>query len=563
MEIEYQEGGWQKVKRKQRGNNNNNNPNHQWKNQAIPNMGGKPRPTDFDKVMRDKATSFFFTNFPDSWDSSALRRMFSRYGKVVNVYIAFKRMKKDTRFGFVRYINFGHLETFERRLKEIMIGDSRLVINRAKNFKGGDVAFPPSDLPPCNTGGFHKVKATKTHFFHSFKEALSGPKHQVHYQIKNIVTGIKEDGYIRSRLELCWTGNAKNFKVLQNAWIILENNGLLDSTSKSLEENKIWLHDIKPWDEDGETTGRLTWLHIEGLPSLGRNLGAIKFVLNEFGRVLEIGSLDFDSKLLLPIKTLALLNNMNEIGFNLANLISTCSSSDDGSYFEEEFVGPTINLGDGGDDVSGRIPFEGRDIERPPFVQSSCKVFEVSRSEGYEGNNHCENIKDSFSISYNSSQKDRKSKQRHKKKKLVVGGNSSPLGLMSQKDKDFPTDGDAATKCIGISLNPNGLGASGGILTMWDSRVFTLEQCFKERNYLGVIGSWASTPNKIGLLNVYAPQPSSSKRAVGAFYRIPHTNANLVVFGDFNVMWLGRGKNKMGAILMMVRRDHLMTLFLV
>ncbi|GKC71500.1 RNA-directed DNA polymerase, eukaryota, partial [Tanacetum coccineum] len=58
------------------------------------------------------------------------------------------------------------------------------------------------------------------------------------------------------------------------------------------------------------------------------------------------------------------------------------------------------------------------------------------------------------------------------------------------------------------------VGASGGILTMWDSRVFSMEHSIIERNFLGVIGSWAGVSSKIGLLNVYAPQSSTSKEAL-------------------------------------------------
>ncbi|GKD04256.1 hypothetical protein Tco_1179230, partial [Tanacetum coccineum] len=39
------------------------------------------RLSDYDRVIRDKATSYFFTNIPDSWDSSALWKMFNRHGK--------------------------------------------------------------------------------------------------------------------------------------------------------------------------------------------------------------------------------------------------------------------------------------------------------------------------------------------------------------------------------------------------------------------------------------------------------------------------------------------------
>ena len=48
--------------------------------------------------------------------------MFSRYGNMVDVYIAFKRTKMGSRFGFVRFKNVGMVGEFEKRLKGILIG---------------------------------------------------------------------------------------------------------------------------------------------------------------------------------------------------------------------------------------------------------------------------------------------------------------------------------------------------------------------------------------------------------------------------------------------------------
>ncbi|GJU71072.1 RNA-directed DNA polymerase, eukaryota [Tanacetum coccineum] len=55
------------------------------------------------------------------------------------------------------------------------------------------------------------------------------------------------------------------------------------------------------------------------------------------------------------------------------------------------------------------------------------------------------------------------------------------------------------------------LGVSGGILTVWDSRVFNLEKKITDRNFLAVMGSWAGSSSKVGLLNIYAPQASALK----------------------------------------------------
>ncbi|GKC15035.1 RNA-directed DNA polymerase, eukaryota [Tanacetum coccineum] len=94
---------------------------------------------------------------------------------------------------------------------------------------------------------------------------------------------------------------------------------------------------------------------------------------------------------------------------------------------------------------------------------------------------------------------------------------------------------------VGISLNCNGLGslgASGGILTMWDSRVFNLENKTNDSNFLAVMGSWAGSSSKVGLLNIYAPQASALKEQLWSSIEAI-VNAKEIIwilFGDFNVV---------------------------
>ncbi|PWA58910.1 hypothetical protein CTI12_AA395960 [Artemisia annua] len=168
--------------------------------------------SDFDKVMKDKAISFFFTNFPDDWDTKALWKMFERYSKVVDVYIAFKRTKKNTRFGFVRFIHIRELESFEKRLKGILIGNSNIIINRAKFFKGDEQKeqkgwgddFPPID--PKRTP--YKPKFNNFDTTRSFRAAVVGDAPR----LKPIP--IDEDKLIRERMDGCWIGNAKKYTCL-------------------------------------------------------------------------------------------------------------------------------------------------------------------------------------------------------------------------------------------------------------------------------------------------------------------------------------------------------------
>ncbi|GJZ63745.1 putative RNA-directed DNA polymerase, eukaryota, reverse transcriptase zinc-binding domain protein, partial [Tanacetum coccineum] len=339
--------------------------------------------------MRDKAASFFFTNFPETWDVTALWKMFDRYDKVVDIYIAFKRTIKATRFGFVRFINIGDIESFERRLKGIIISNSKLVINRAKYVK----AKP---------------------------------------RIKTIP--IEENAYLRTKLECCWIGEARNFHVLQNAWSIMENNDLVDCkikylgglsfifewgskevAMKSLEENKVWLHqwfnNIKIWDNYCGSYSRLAWIIIDGLPPLGRNINSVKAITKEFGQTLEVDKLDFDSKILLHVKALvhlpANLNVVNESvmvllngikypvrileeQFQASSLLSPLSSDSEGEYvFEEEYIGPSLVKNEFNVELFGESSSElGVDDrsnawgnEKSLRVQSACNNVESSRNK--------------------------------------------------------------------------------------------------------------------------------------------------------------------------------------
>ena len=71
---------------------------------------------------------------------------FGRYGNIMDVYITFKKTKKDSRFGCVRFINIGDFDSFERRWKETTIRDERLVINRAKFIKVDRKGVPISNF---------------------------------------------------------------------------------------------------------------------------------------------------------------------------------------------------------------------------------------------------------------------------------------------------------------------------------------------------------------------------------------------------------------------------------
>ncbi|GKC55650.1 nucleotide-binding alpha-beta plait domain-containing protein [Tanacetum coccineum] len=661
---------WQKVTRKHRGfktgeHNKENTRNNNWHE-------GKRRFSDFDKVIKDKAISFFFTNFPESWDTSALWKMFSRYGSVVDVYVAFKKTKRDTRFGFVRFINIGDVVRFESRLKGILIGNEKLVINKAKFKKVGGIGVPVSDFQPLKSGPRPNLRVSTGG--QSFREAVLGSKishpHPLH---------LDEDPYLKSRLKRCWTAKYIGGLSFLFEWESKE------STSKSLEANMLWLQnwfdDLKLWEDNVEQVGRLTWINVEGLPTLARNIGAVKSMVKEFGRILEIGGLDFDSKIHSPIKVLVLRPCMNEVSgsiefslngkthmirvfeerFNAKVFISSSSSvidinddnrdfkdsgsmdseSEEDSPFEDEFVGPTLLSSGDGISSGGQQSVNGENEKSSPF-RSPRGISRASCSTNFENDRTTKEEKVENSVGTVGCMGTNGSKSNINVSQVIpdsVGPSPIPFGPIQDQDSSYkasfrplenlvnnksnairkpsspvpdlnlsfgqtinenqgdseldellssfqrisdnanhiPSNGgkkrsnlkmlwqlETLESLSGISINCNGLGAdrkifwiksliekhspifmgiqetkidtfdswviktiwphsstdfafenamgaSGGILTMWNSNIFFADQRFSDRNYLAVVGNWVGIPCKIGLLNVYAPQSNSQK----------------------------------------------------
>ncbi|GJZ65071.1 hypothetical protein Tco_0621767 [Tanacetum coccineum] len=69
-----------------------------------------------------------------NWNRCRLEYVFAYTGKWW-MCVAYKRIKIGIKVGFVRFVNNGDLDIFEAKLNGIMIGESKLVINKAKFIK--------------------------------------------------------------------------------------------------------------------------------------------------------------------------------------------------------------------------------------------------------------------------------------------------------------------------------------------------------------------------------------------------------------------------------------------
>lgn len=61
------------------------------------------------------------------------------------------------------------------------------------------------------------------------------------------------------------------------------------------------------------------------------------------------------------------------------------------------------------------------------------------------------------------------------------------------------------------------VGRSGGLLMLWRSSVFSLEEAFVGEHFLGVRGRWGENKTECTIINVYVPA-TKKKKVCGAIY---------------------------------------------
>jgi RNA recognition motif-containing protein len=80
----------------------------------------------------NKTTTCYVNNLPEDVGQREVERMFERWGKVVDVYIAKKRNKMGKFFGFVRYVNVKDEKWLENQLRDIWLGSYKVWVNNSK-----------------------------------------------------------------------------------------------------------------------------------------------------------------------------------------------------------------------------------------------------------------------------------------------------------------------------------------------------------------------------------------------------------------------------------------------
>lgn len=81
-------------------------------------------------------------------------------------------------------------------------------------------------------------------------------------------------------------------------------------------------------------------------------------------------------------------------------------------------------------------------------------------------------------------------------------------------------------------------GRSGGLMSIWDSNMFTVEEIIKTRYFLITVGRWSGVNGTIAFVNIYGPHNPAEKKKLWADLKEIKSNkgGTWIIFGDFNTV---------------------------
>ncbi|KAL4580253.1 hypothetical protein LXL04_016439 [Taraxacum kok-saghyz] len=242
-----------------------------------------------------KATTFFFTNFPEHWNEAKLWKEFRRVGMVVDVFVARKRDKAGRKFGFTRFMKVLDIGKMEIDLNNIWMEKFRLRANVAKygrhEEKDNQVPEHPQKIrsiiigqnsqeemkPESSKDGAKRQELTYAAVVHGNKSPhilkVDDPAHPPPSGEKNMksihVIPTKE---LLENLKKTLIGEVHSYGLLKNLSEFTTVEGLTDAKAAknylhlARSSWKNWFKHLKSWSPEANVRKWLTSLTIIGIP---------------------------------------------------------------------------------------------------------------------------------------------------------------------------------------------------------------------------------------------------------------------------------------------------------
>lgn len=252
------------------------------------------------KEVKKLSTTFFFTNYPPHWKEKELWNFFSKFRKVVDVYVARKLNKEHKKFGFVRFFKVSDEEELESRLRNIWIGSHKLFV-RVEKFKRR------TTNGSSEKKSITSIRKEEKKMEFSYAEVLNGKKSVSTPVLPKISLWSKDNSETVKELESHHVGKVRSIHVLNNLidlcnldgwgkvkfkylgglWVLIQWPESVDKDKFSkLTELGSWFSIIKPWSLGFFVEERIVWLKIDGVPAKVWNPNSFILLTAKWGDVL-------------------------------------------------------------------------------------------------------------------------------------------------------------------------------------------------------------------------------------------------------------------------------------
>ncbi|KAI3510537.1 hypothetical protein L1887_17605 [Cichorium endivia] len=256
-----------------------------------------------------KVVSYMFFNFPTNTNVEKLWSLFRRFGKVLDIYMARKKLRNGKEFGFVRFSQVEAPRRLEAELNGAWIGMFKLRVFPAWR-KEDKMESNGRSGSQWNEPNKHQVKRETIRDDRTYREVVQGMKIW-----RSLSDGLKvkpkmEEGLewlevevdrcpkLEEKLSMSLLGSVKKWRFLGGLDILLECSSRAEAEGivKKLDHGlREWVKELRFWSEDYVIQSRLTWIKLFGLPVDAWNGRNFHKIASTRGSVIKLENCEFES----------------------------------------------------------------------------------------------------------------------------------------------------------------------------------------------------------------------------------------------------------------------------
>ncbi|GKB84405.1 RNA-directed DNA polymerase, eukaryota [Tanacetum coccineum] len=544
--------------------------------------------------LQDVSESVFITNFPPSFGSKDLRNACEKHGSVVDVYIAQKLSKNGRRFAFVRFVKVKNTESLLVALNKIWSGSYHLFAAKARfERKPNASSKPPSKPNHTNNQPNPASKTSQANPNCSYVSALKGiSKEQSPIEIlrsvsledsdlidigdtRNVVLVKARDVHLTLNInKVLRKEGFSDFhaKYIGGMWLWLEFDSVESCTKLQSNKEMAWYFtQIKHVSESFKIDERVVWIEIGGLPLNAWTPTAFKKIASSWGEPLFV---DDDPSESVATGRVCIRSKIH------GHIKETCKVMIKGKVHYvrvKEFAGwvPDMEAGDGDSEKNSDADSEENGINTGEHDDLDANFVGVQDAlDVEEGEIPAKDVAETEEVKNSQSVKSSRISKPVSKAFSNHGSMIEALVTQIEMGKVLGYDMQAG-KCKAISKLCNkhninflgiqethsssidsfkvksmwgnfrfdfafcpSVGRSGGILSIWDTNVFSKINVHPFDHFLIVEGKWVNENFQCFMVNVYAPQEDRNKVALwNSILEFKENHpGHYVVFGDFNAV---------------------------